>query len=179
LVQARTVRDVSHHDDTFSEYARAVTPAVAGYIARRLWPATADIDDLVEETLLVAWRRGGDVPGGEGAVAWTLGVARNVLRNAQRARGRRNVMQEKVQARSSGVAPSAEDHVVARDDVRETLLQLSEEDREVLMLSAWDGLSNEEIGVVLGVSTGAGATRLSRARVHFTRYYEQRGNDDG
>jgi RNA polymerase sigma-70 factor (ECF subfamily) len=44
------------------------------------------------------------------------------------------------------------------------LASLSEHDREVLMLIAWDGLDRAHAAKVLGITTGALAVRLHRAR---------------
>lgn len=43
-------------------------------------------------------------------------------------------------------------------------MTLDPRDREVLLLIAWEGLRQEEVGMVLGVSRQAVATRLHRAR---------------
>ena len=158
----------------FEEYAREVTPSLGAYLARRTWPATGEVDDLVEETLLVAWRRFEYVPQEhEARIAWTIGVGRNVLRNATRAKMRRAKAEGRYEAQGkAGIGPatsgaSAEERVVATATVRAALDSLEEDEREVLTLAAWEGLSNAVIGTVLGISTGAAATRLSRAKAHF------------
>ena len=55
--------------------------------------------------------------------------------------------------------PSAE--LVA---VRAAVAALPAADREVLTLTAWEGLSAGEVAVVLGISAPAVRTRLARAR---------------
>ncbi len=49
---------------------------------------------------------------------------------------------------------------------------LSPADRAILVLSAFEGLSGEEIGIRLGIRHGAVRTRLHRARERFRRLYE-------
>lgn len=148
-------------EDRLRDLARRGTPAVGAYLARRAYPlSSADIDDLVEEVLVVTWRRLDDVP--EGAeVAWMIGVARNVLQNARRKHSRRLNAQRKLTP--TGDEASAEDHVIANEQLRDALATLREEDREVLLLHYWDGLDAAALAVVLGVTSGAAATRLSRA----------------
>ncbi len=42
--------------------------------------------------------------------------------------------------------------------------ELREEDREILRLGAWEGLTHREIGRILGCSANAAKIRLHRAR---------------
>lgn len=56
--------------------------------------------------------------------------------------------------------------VLVTDDLvlREAWLTLAERDREVLMLAAWEGLTEAQIAVVLDMSVGGASAALSRAR---------------
>lgn len=139
---------------------------VANYLRRRLYPLTdGDLDDLVEETFLVCWRRLGDVPSGESERPWVIGVARHVLHNAHRGHRRRRHHEGRV--RPALPRASAEDEAVADMAVRDALEVLGEADRELLRLHFWDGVDTEGIAVVLGISTNAAGTRLSRAKARF------------
>ncbi len=140
--------------------------AVGDYLRRRLFPLDAsDLDELVAETFVIVWRRLDVVPGDEGERPWIIGVARHVLQNAQRSRRRRRSYEDRVRARTTDA--SAEEGVVARDRVRSALASLSATDREVLELSAWDGLDAEAIAAVLDITANAAAVRLSRATSRF------------
>ena len=140
-------------------------PAIGNYLRRRLYPLTlADLDDLVEETLLVVWRRIDSVPE-EAELPWMIGVARNVLRNARRSQYRRTNFESTLPAAPDD--PSAEDLVIADASVRDALISLNDDDREVLMLNAWDGLDTHALGVALSITTNAAAVRLSRAQARF------------
>lgn len=151
--------------DRFTQLVREHSPAVANYLRRRLYPlGTSDLDDLVEETMVVVWRRLDDVPP-DAELAWMLGVARNVLRNARRSKNRRSQMEASVHASPS--ESSAEDHVVADQSVRDALGALDEDDRDVLLLNAWDGLDSHALGVYFDITTNAAAVRLSRAQRRF------------
>ena len=156
--------DVSHRrEQAFRALAQKVTPEVGLYLRRRLYPLPAsDLDDLVEEVLIVLWRRFDDVPE-DAEVAWSIGVARNVLRNAQRSARRASAHV----ARPVGPDASAEDQVVADETVRAALAALSHEDRELLTLHAWDGLGTRELAITYGITENAAAVRLSRARARF------------
>lgn len=155
----------SPEEERFARLVHEHATAVANYLRRRLYPLTpSDLDDLVEETMVVVWRRLDRVPV-DAELPWMLGVARNVLRNARRSRNRRSTFEATL--RPPSVDPSAEELVVADDSVREALASLSEDDREILLLNAWDGLDTHELGAYLVISTNAAAVRLSRAQSRF------------
>ena len=155
----------------FRTIADQATPAIGAYIRRRIYPLSyADADDLIEEVLIIAWRRLDDIPTGA-EVPWLIGVARNVVRNAHR-KYRRG------EAAVASLAPphhaaSAEDHVIADEGVRHALESLSEDDRDIVLMHAWDGCSTSDIGVILGITTNAAAVRLSRAQDRFRRNFAE------
>ena len=151
-------RDEEHFRRLVDEHAGAV----GDYLRRRLYPVSpADLDDLVEETLLVVWRRLDDVPG-DAERPWMIGVARNVLRNARRSTFRRQTLQSSL--RPAPHDPPAEENVVADVALAQALASLSEEDRAVVTLNAWDGLEPRDLALHLGITANAAAVRLSRAR---------------
>ena len=132
---------------------------VLGYALRRV-DEPADAADVVAETFLVAWRRLGDVPEGEAARAWLLGVARRVLANHRRGERRRDGLTDRL-ARELMAVPVAHD----RDQVVwRALARLAEEDRELLLLAGWEGLAPAEIAKATGTLAVTVRSRLHRAR---------------
>ncbi|HWD94970.1 MAG TPA: sigma-70 family RNA polymerase sigma factor [Acidimicrobiales bacterium] len=155
----------SAEEDRFARLVHEHSAAVANYLRRRLYPLTpSDLDDLVEETMVVVWRRLDRVPV-DAELPWMLGVARNVLRNARRSKNRRSAFEATLHSPTSD--SSAEEYVIGDVSVREALGSLSEDDREILLLNAWDGLDTRALGVYLVISTNAAAVRLSRAQARF------------
>jgi RNA polymerase sigma-70 factor (ECF subfamily) len=137
---------------------------IANYLRRRCFPLPqADVSDLVEETLIIVWRRLDELTD-DALFPWTMGVARNVLRNAKRSSRRRNHYESSV--RVQGPVAPAEEFVVANESIRSALMALGHREREILTLHFWDGLSVEEIGVSLSISSRAAAVALSRAQQH-------------
>jgi len=106
----------------------------------------------------VVWRRLDDVPGDERQIAWVYGVARRVLANQYRGADRRRRLDERMAVTAT---PAADPDLGL---VHEALDRLRPDDREILTLSAWDDLDNDEIAVVLGITAAAAAVRLHRAR---------------
>jgi len=136
---------------------REVYEPLQRYVRRRV--ATEAVDDVVAEALTVLWRRLDDVPR-DAVLAWSYGVARRCVANQHRAEGRRTQLAERVKADLS--VPGGE----PGDDplLDGALATLSEADRELLHLWAWEELQPREIAVVLGISANAVSIRLHRAR---------------
>jgi RNA polymerase sigma-70 factor, ECF subfamily len=124
--------------------------AVCAYVRRR---APEDmVDDIVADVFVVALRRIDDVP--EPALPWLYGVARKTLANSRR------------RPRSAALAPDvayepepAGDPLLAR-----AFGELSDADREVLRLVAWEGLSLRDAARVLECSPVACRVRYHRAK---------------
>ena len=155
----------SQDEDRFARLVREHTPAVGNYLRRRLYPLTPDdLDDLVEETMIVVWRRLKDVPP-DAELPWMIGVARNVLRNARRSKNRRSAFEATLQPIADD--RSAEEYVIADTNLRDALASLNDDDREFLLLNAWDGLDTHALGSLYVISTNAAAVRLSRVQSRF------------
>ena len=130
-------------------------PSVLAYAARRV--GRTEAGDVAAETFTVAWRRLSRVPHEPATLPWLYGVARNVVRNHLRSRRRA----ERLVMRQAGEAGAA---ATADPEILEALDRLSSDDREILMLAAWEGLASSEIAAVLGCSPNTAAVRLHRAR---------------
>jgi RNA polymerase sigma factor (sigma-70 family) len=130
--------------------------AVLAYARRRASPSTAD--DVLSDVFMVAWRRLDDLP--DDVRPWLLGCARNALANHRRGERRRLRLTERLRPATPLDQPWAlHDSVLA-----EALATLNERDREVLLLTAWEGLSADRAAVALGCSPEAFRKRVHRAR---------------
>lgn len=138
---------------------------VLRYFVRRLGPDAAP--DAAEDVFLVAWRKLDRVPVDDEAILWLFGVARNVLANHERSSRRRIRLRARLareMRRSDRVPDVVAGTAIGSHDIRVALDELSERDRELLRLSAWDGLSHREIARISGCSENAVGVRLHRAR---------------
>jgi RNA polymerase sigma-70 factor (ECF subfamily) len=143
----------SRAEALFAAHARAVL----AYARRRASAATAD--DVLSDVFLVAWRRLDDLPADPRP--WLLACARTALANHQRADRRRLRLLGRLSATGAAASPPIE----LRDGaLAHALAALSERDREVLLLPAWEGLSAERAAAVLGCSPEAFRVRSYRAR---------------
>ena len=141
--------------------------AVSRFVRRRGSPS--DVDDIVAETFLVAWRRLEDVPTGPGeALPWLYAVARNCLLNAARSHVRQHSLAVKVADHDpTALSDRAFDEGAAADDrvdLANAWRQLSPEDQEVLGLALFEDLTSTAAARVIGTSPSAYRLRLSRAR---------------
>ncbi|MEU1724000.1 RNA polymerase sigma factor [Actinomadura sp. ATCC 39365] len=127
-------------------------------------------DEVVSETFAIAWRRLDDVP--EPPLPWLLGVARNLLRDDARSQARRDALAAELSSWTEDGRPDVAEQVTERMGVLRALAELHEDDREVLMLVAWHGLSPKEGARVVGCSSAAFRVRLHRARKRLARAME-------
>lgn len=140
---------------------------VLAYAMRRLGDRSA-AEDVAADTFLVAWRRLDDIP--EDPLPWLLGIARHAIYNELRSSRRRDRLTTRVGAYTpSANQTPAELRRGADGAILRALGRLGERDREVLMLSTWDGLDHRRAAAVLGCTRGAFAVRLHRARARLAR----------
>jgi RNA polymerase sigma-70 factor (ECF subfamily) len=134
-------------------------------VARRLTFDPATAEDLVQETLLRAWRNFDQFEAGTNARAWLF----RILFNAFYAQGRK--------VRSAPVLvplqmPGRETEPQSRADhtllegamVTRALDELSAEHRTVLLLAVVEGFTCREMADILSLPIGTVMSRLSRAR---------------
>jgi RNA polymerase sigma-70 factor (ECF subfamily) len=138
---------------------------VLAYARRRL-PDRATAEDVAAETFVVAWRRLDEGPGDQ--LPWLLGIARLLVLNELRSGRRRDRLMARVGAepRDSDARPGTASEP---PPVLEALRRLSEQDQEILLLVAWEGLDHARAARVVGCSRGAFMVRLHRARARLTR----------
>lgn len=134
--------------------------------ARRRTTSAADADDATAEAFAVAWRRRDDLPAGDAARLWLLATTRRVLANQHRATRRRRGLTTRLTsvAPAPGPADPAEEALRSEDPLWAALASLPDEQRDLLIMRAWDGLAVGEIAQLLGCSPNAASIRLTRAR---------------
>jgi RNA polymerase sigma factor (sigma-70 family) len=160
----RSWRDPDCFADVFDRHYGEIH----GYAARRLGAGLAD--DVASETFLIAFdkRLRYDTTQPD-AGPWLYGIASNLIARHRRREVRR--YRAFARAGATDAVDGHADRVAGRLDARAlrarlaaALVEVSDRDREVLLLVAWAGLSLEEAARALGIPAGTARSRLHRAR---------------
>jgi RNA polymerase sigma factor (sigma-70 family) len=139
--------------------------AVYRHLARRV--GTAAAEDLLAEVFAAAVAaRLRVMPHRSGsALPWLYGIARNVVHSYLR-RSPARVLVDDVPAVDWSAVDARLDAGARRRELRVALAALTESERELLLLVAWEGLSPAEAAEALGLTPVAARSRLHRARAH-------------
>jgi RNA polymerase sigma-70 factor (ECF subfamily) len=147
----------SERRERFDDIFAACYDPLLAYARRRV---DSSADDVVAETLTIAWRRLDELP--PDPLPWLFGVARRVIASDRRGEGRRLALLQRLA--SEGSPPHQGDRQDANSALLAALATLGEADREALLLVAWDELTPQRAAAALGCSAVAFRVRLHRAR---------------
>lgn len=133
----------------FTELFRTYYGPVLAYARRRVGADMAQ--DVVAETFLAAWRNVHELP--PTPLPWLYRAAHFAIANQRRALARSDRLDGRARQLAGGViAPDHAELVAADLAIATAIRSLSETDREVLRLAAWEGLTVTAIGEVIGCS---------------------------
>jgi RNA polymerase sigma-70 factor (ECF subfamily) len=118
------------------------------------------IDDVVSEVFVVVWRKLDSVPDPPGDRPWLLGVARNVIAKQRQRSWRDRLLFERLANSPRVNVQERQGPMVLRD----AIAHLPTKEREVVILIEWEGLTHDEVALVLGCSANASRLRLQRAK---------------
>ncbi|MGY2744171.1 RNA polymerase sigma factor [Pseudarthrobacter sp. O4] len=138
---------------------------------RRRTENAATAEDLCAEVFRITWEKTG--PDDSLSVMVLFGIAKNVLRNHDRS-----------SVRSAGLLGALQferNHERHNDEspIHEALSQLGPDDREVLLLTYWDGFSSTEVSDLLNTSATAVRMRLHRARKALSHLLQTQTQPEG
>lgn len=161
-------------EERFSTIYAATRPQITAYALRRT-ASREEAADIVAETFEIAWRRLTEVPASPDDLLWLYVTARHVLANSGRRIHRRDDLIARLAQglRAVDVAEAPVDEVGLH--ALSALRSLPPEDRELLMLTGWEGLTSAEVGRVLGCSATAARIRLHRARTRLNAEMNLKG----
>lgn len=160
--------DEADRRERFRVIYRAEYSRIVGYALRRT-RSPEDAADVATETLLTAWRRLDDLSSDDDARLWLYGIARRVLANHHRTVRRSSQLLDRISQEFARSVKNTVTEPDAIDAVWQALRGLHDEDREILALVAWEGLTGKELASVLGCSPNAAKIRLHRARRRLAR----------
>jgi RNA polymerase sigma-70 factor (ECF subfamily) len=165
----------SADEDAFRELFMRHSTAVYNFCFRRTasWSVA---EDATQATFATLWRRAvrSEVEALQldSARPALLRMARNECSNANRSRDRHLTLVDRVRAEQRPPADNTASWVEAESTmavIRQALAALPANQRDVVELVAWSGLSLADAAAALKISVGTVKSRLSRARARLAR----------
>lgn len=166
--------DASGAGELFERYA----PAILRF-ADRLLSDRATAEEVTQEVFLKVISRAHQYDGRAGVASWLFAIAANACRDRRRRDRRARMVPLEIVPDLPEKADGAECVLLdreRRDAVRRALKELSEEQREALVLARYHGLPYAEVARVLGISVGAVKTRIFRAVETLKAHFSQTGD---
>ncbi|HSM13167.1 MAG TPA: sigma-70 family RNA polymerase sigma factor [Thermoanaerobaculia bacterium] len=154
------LRDEGALSELYDRYASLVLA-----VARRILIAKQDAEETLQETFLQAWLQADRYDSSRSSVpTWLVLIARSRALDRLRARQARDRATTAAEAEPRPADPSGRSdlhvlHGERRNRVRSVLESLPAEQREVLELAFWEGLSQTEIATRTGAPLGTVKTR--------------------
>jgi RNA polymerase sigma-70 factor (ECF subfamily) len=146
-------------DASLTAAIRSGQPEVRGFL--RLLVDPADLEDVVQDTFVRAYRALGRFRGDASGRTWLLAIARRAAADATRVRARQRRLRQRAEAetpRASATDPGAA-HALT-----ELVAALEAERREAFVLTQLVGCSYLEAAEICGVPVGTIRSRVARAR---------------
>lgn len=144
--------------------------------ARRMTKSESDAEDLVQETMLKAYRFFDKFEEGTNCKAWLFKIMTNIFINNYRSRSKapEAVAVEDIDdgflygqlAKNYGVSDPEKEFFskIFDDDIKNAIKDLPEDFRIVVVLSFLEGFSYQEIAEITGLQIGTVKSRLHRGR---------------
>jgi RNA polymerase sigma-70 factor (ECF subfamily) len=140
-------------------------------------------EELFQETFLVVWTDRSRYEYPKTFRLWLFGIAANKCRTAVRARQRRLASLGQLQSQSqTAKSDTPLDSAVATETaslVEQAVLQLTDQQREVVVMRVWSGLSYEAIGEALDRTEGTVRSHMCHALSAMRIFLEPRLRDAG
>lgn len=146
---------------------------VAGLLAYfyRRGQTPEDAADLLNDTLLVLWRKETALPDNDTeARMWVYGVARRVLSTHRRTERRRSTLHAKLRSELAGSMGHTRHPGTESQTVHSALDALDILDQEIIRLVYWDGFSLAETSRLLDLPEGTVRSRHHRARTSLKQH---------
>lgn len=152
--------------DAFAVLVRRYTPLMRGY-AHRMLNATADVDDVVQESFVVAWQRLSELEDPASVKSWLMRIVGR--KSVDRIRARRPVLDIEDVERAAPEHSSPPRVAETRAEIEalgDALQELPDAQRECWLLREIGGHAYEEIAEQLDVPVSTVRGLLARARKH-------------
>ena len=153
-------------------------------VIERLTGAGPHVDDLLQETFIVAFQKAHRFDATRAnASSWLYGIAANLCRRHGRSQMRlgRFVSRFAVHTELQGKAEKPDRAMIREEEiqtVRRAIQKLPFKQREVFVLFELEEMEGKEIGALLNLKEGTVWTRLHYARKSFEKTIQQMVSDD-
>ncbi len=144
-------------EDLYALTSRACFSVVLGIVRDR-----GHAEDVQQQVYAEVWRRAGQFDPVRGSLlTWVLTIARSRALDHLRRRSDQPMEDETLAALSGGDDDRAYNDLIDRALVGEALARIPEQERELLKLRFWDGLSQTEIAERTGQPLGTIKSRMT------------------
>lgn len=153
---------------------REVEARLRPYVARRV-ASPADVDDVVQETLVRTHRGLATLADGERFGPWVYRIARNAIADHLRARARHPAGVDKPASDTNEAAGPEQDETLEAELAECVALfvaRLPSPYREAITLTELEGLTQHDAAEMLGLSVSGMKSRVQRGREHIRRMFE-------
>jgi RNA polymerase sigma-70 factor (ECF subfamily) len=158
--------------------AYAAHAAFIGRVIQRLIGDTPQVDDLLQETFIVAFRKRNEFRGDSAERTWLYAIAARLCMRHHRGARRLDAFHRRLTGHGCHADTSRPDRELEREQsaalVRAVLDQLPFVQREAFVLFELEGLAGQEIAELLGVPVGTVWTRLHHGRERFQTLMRRR-----
>jgi RNA polymerase sigma-70 factor, ECF subfamily len=154
---------VTKCDDDLQTLLIAAVPNLRAF-ANSLCGDPTRADDLVQDTLVKAWSNLDGFEKGSNLKAWLFTILRNTYFSELRKRRREVEDADGALAERMSVMPEQQVHMDLVD-FKKAFGELSDDQKEVLLLVGAEGFSYEEAAEITNAAVGTVKSRVNRARV--------------
>lgn len=148
-------------------------------IALRMCGNAADADETAQEAFLAAWRGLPNFRGDSRFSTWLYQLTTHAAIDLMRREKRQIAAEDITEVSAPDPAPGPQQQAERRETqeaVRDAILQLTPEYRQIVVLRFLEDLSYEEIGAALKLPSGTVKSRLNRAKAQLKDILSKSGN---
>ena len=148
-------------------------------LALRMCGSEAVAEVVAQEAFLSAWKALPNFRGESQFSTWLYQLTTHAAIDLMRREKRQIAAADITEVNAADPAPSPQQQAEQseqREIVRDAILQLAPEQREVVVLRFMEELSYEEIGAVLKLPSGTVKSRLNRAKAQLKEILSKSGN---